>query len=166
MKNDVRICSFNKVICKKIDALKVTDLQQWYLLYVVYVNGNKKVLTTTTTTTTITCSCCFVYGSKWSWFFVLSFFCLLLFEGTFTSFLKIKSPKKSQNMGIKVFSLVLLDDRRIRIRVHTSEQWIRIRETQKHVDPVDPDPEHWLLESPGAAAACRAQSGAYWGPTD
>ncbi len=38
------------------------------------------------------------------------------------------------------------DDRRIRI--HTSDQWIRIRilEAQKHVDPVDPapapDPEH------------------------
>jgi hypothetical protein len=30
------------------------------------------------------------------------------------------------------FFLVLLADRRI-----------RIREAQKHVDPVDPDPEHW-----------------------
>jgi hypothetical protein len=34
-----------------------------------------------------------------------------------------------------------------RIRIHTSDLWIRIREAQKHVDPVDPDsdpdPEHW-----------------------
>jgi hypothetical protein len=41
----------------------------------------------------------------------------------------------------------LYDDRRIRIRIqsriHTSDQWIRIRirEAQKHVDPVDPDPQ-------------------------
>jgi hypothetical protein len=34
----------------------------------------------------------------------------------------------------------LHDDRRIRI--HTSDKWIRIREAQKHVDPVDPDPQH------------------------
>jgi hypothetical protein len=32
----------------------------------------------------------------------------------------------------------------IRIRVRTSDQWIRIRETQKLADPVlDPDPQHW-----------------------
>jgi hypothetical protein len=37
----------------------------------------------------------------------------------------------------------LHDDRRIRIRIHTSYYWIRIREVQKHVDPVDPDPQHW-----------------------
>jgi hypothetical protein len=40
----------------------------------------------------------------------------------------------------------LHDDRRIRIRIHTSDEWIRIREAQKHVDPVDPDsdpdPQH------------------------
>jgi hypothetical protein len=30
----------------------------------------------------------------------------------------------------------------IRIRIHTSDYWIRIREAQKHVDPVDPDPQH------------------------
>ncbi len=30
---------------------------------------------------------------------------------------------------------------RIRIRIHTSEAWIRIREAKKHVDPVDPDPD-------------------------
>ncbi len=33
---------------------------------------------------------------------------------------------------------------RIRIRIHTSDWWIRIREAQKHVDPdSDPDPQHW-----------------------
>ncbi len=30
----------------------------------------------------------------------------------------------------------------IRIRIHTSDYWIRIREAKKHVDP-DSDPEHW-----------------------
>ena len=28
-----------------------------------------------------------------------------------------------------------------RIRIHTSDQWIRIREAQNHVDAVDPDPD-------------------------
>ena len=54
------------------------------------------------------------------------------------------------------FFLFLHDDRRIRsririrIRIHTSDWWIRMREAQKHVDPVDPDPDsdldpqHWL----------------------
>ena len=42
------------------------------------------------------------------------------------------------------FLLFLLDDRRIRIRIHTSDWWIRIQEAQKHVDPVDPDPQHWF----------------------
>jgi serine/threonine protein kinase len=48
----------------------------------------------------------------------------------------------------------LHDDRRIRIRIqsririHTSDWWIRIREAQKHVDPdSDPDPQHWTKES-------------------
>ena len=51
-------------------------------------------------------------------------------------------------VGIKVFLTIFLADRRIRI--HTSDQWIRIRmrEVQKHVDPVDPgsnpDTEHWF----------------------
>jgi hypothetical protein len=49
------------------------------------------------------------------------------------------------------FLLFLHDDRRIRIqirsriliRIHTPDKgiWIRIREAQKHVDPVDPDPD-------------------------
>ncbi len=70
-------------------------------------------------------------------------------------FSKIKSQKESQNSGIQGFSYYfsfLHDDRRIRIqsriRIHTSDQWIRIRirEAKKHVDPVDPDPEHCFLQ--------------------
>ena len=54
--------------------------------------------------------------------------------------LKIKSPKEvTKQYESWVFLLFLLDDRRIRI--HTSDKWIRSREDQKHVDP---DPEHWL----------------------
>ncbi len=51
-------------------------------------------------------------------------------------FSKIKSQKE-------VTKLFLLDDRRIRI--HTSDLWIRIgiQEAQKHTDPTAPDPQHW-----------------------
>jgi hypothetical protein len=37
----------------------------------------------------------------------------------------------------------LLGNRRIliRIQIHTFDCWIRIQEPQKHVDPVDPDPD-------------------------
>jgi hypothetical protein len=75
-------------------------------------------------------------------------FCLLLFEGTFTSFLIDKKSKRShKTVGIKVFLifLFLLNDRRIRIlsRIHTSDWWIRIREAQKQTDPhSDPDLQH------------------------
>jgi hypothetical protein len=43
----------------------------------------------------------------------------------------------------------LHDDRRIRIRIHTSDKWIRIRirEAQKDVDPVDPDPQHCFKDN-------------------
>ncbi len=34
------------------------------------------------------------------------FFCLLFFEGTYTSFFKDKKSKKSQTVGIKVFLTV------------------------------------------------------------
>jgi hypothetical protein len=69
-------------------------------------------------------------------------FCLLLFEGTFTSFFSsIKSHKEvTKQYGrnqIKVFLTILLDDKRIRI----SDQRIRIRMAQKHTNP---DPEHWI----------------------
>jgi hypothetical protein len=55
----------------------------------------------------------------------------------------VKSPKEvTRQYESRFFLLFLLDERRIRI--HTSDKWIRIREAQKHVDPVDPDsdPEH------------------------
>jgi hypothetical protein len=69
------------------------------------------------------------------------FFCLLLFEGTFTSFFKDKKSKRSnKTVGIKVFFLFLLDDRTIRIRIYASDKRIRIQEAQKtHTDPTDPD---------------------------
>ena len=63
---------------------------------------------------------------------------------------KDKKPKRSHKAGgIKVFLTFLLGDRRIqirirsRIRIHTSDLWIRIRiqEAQKYVDPLDPDPD-------------------------
>jgi hypothetical protein len=37
------------------------------------------------------------------------------------------------------FLLFLLDDRRIPIRIRVSDQWIRILQAQKHMDPTDPD---------------------------
>jgi hypothetical protein len=52
------------------------------------------------------------------------FFCVLLFEGTFTSFFKEKSQKEVTEQS----KSILLNDRRI-----------RIQEAQKHVDP---DPQH------------------------
>jgi hypothetical protein len=74
------------------------------------------------------------------------FFCLLLFEGTFTSFFKVK---KSRNQGFyHYFSLMIegsgsgsipltnrsdIGSRKIRNR---------IQEAQKHTDPTDPDPQH------------------------
>ncbi len=54
-----------------------------------------------------------------------------------------KSKRSHKAEGIKVFLTFWLVDRRIQIRIHTSDWWIRIRiqEAQKHVDPVDPDPD-------------------------
>jgi hypothetical protein len=49
------------------------------------------------------------------------FFSLLLFEGTFISFFKDKKSKRSHKaVGIKVFLTILLGDRSIRSRIHTS----------------------------------------------
>jgi hypothetical protein len=54
------------------------------------------------------------------------FFCVFLFEGTFTSFFKDKKSKRGhKTVGIKVFL-----DRRI-----------RIQEAQKHTDSTEPNPE-------------------------
>ncbi len=50
------------------------------------------------------------------------FFCFFLFEGTFTSFLKIKSQKEvTKQLETRFFLLFLLGDRRFRIRIHTSD---------------------------------------------
>jgi hypothetical protein len=71
--------------------------------------------------------------------------------GHLHKFSKIKSQKSHKIVEIMVFLLFLQDDRRIRIRIRiqTSDKWIRIREAQKHVDPVDPDPDpqQWLWRS-------------------
>jgi hypothetical protein len=76
------------------------------------------------------------------------YFFLLLFEDVFTSFIKDKKPKRShKTLGIEVFLTILNYWRiRIRIRIHTSDYWIRIREPQKNLDPVDPDPEHCFFD--------------------
>jgi hypothetical protein len=74
-----------------------------------------------------------------------SFSVLFLFDCSFILLFKDKKSKRShKTVRIKVFLTILLDDSRIRIWIHTSDYWIRIREAQKHEDPVDPDPEHWL----------------------
>ncbi len=54
--------------------------------------------------------------------FMKRFFCLLHFEGTFTSFFKYKKSKSefTKQEESRFFFLFLLDDWRIRIRIHTS----------------------------------------------
>jgi hypothetical protein len=60
------------------------------------------------------------------------FFCLVLFEGTFTSFFKIKSQKEVTKQKESRFCLLFfLDDRRIRRPKNTG------------TDPTDPDPQNW-----------------------
>jgi hypothetical protein len=44
------------------------------------------------------------------------FYCLLLFEGKFSSFFKVTKQKES-----RFFLLFLIDERRIQIRIHTSD---------------------------------------------
>jgi hypothetical protein len=66
--------------------------------------------------------------------FKKKFFCLLLTEGTvhFHNFSKIKSQKAvKKTVGIRFFLLFLIDDRRIRIRIRTSDKRIRIQEAQR-----------------------------------
>ncbi len=68
-------------------------------------------------------------------YFLTVFFCFLRFEGTCTSFSKIKSQKEvTKQWESRLFLLFLLGDRRIqirsRIRIHTSDWWIRIQEAQ------------------------------------
>ncbi len=71
-------------------------------------------------------------------------FLLFTFEGTLTSFFKDKKSKRShKTVGIKVFLLFWLEDRRIRIRTRAlTHERIRIQEAQEHMDPADPDPQH------------------------
>ncbi len=62
-------------------------------------------------------------------------------------FSKIKRQKEViQQQESRFFLLFLLDDRRIRIRIHQSEVWTWIQEAQKHTVP-DPnsDPQHCFL---------------------
>jgi hypothetical protein len=67
-------------------------------------------------------------SGSWNKLFLKSFSVLLLFESTFTSFFKYKKSKRShKTVGIKVFLTILLDR--------------RIQESQKHMDPTDPDPD-------------------------
>ncbi len=66
-------------------------------------------------------------------------FCLLLFEATFTSFLKDKkSKRKSQNgrnQGFSYYFYLMIEGSG---SVPTSYSRIRIREAQKPLDPTDP----------------------------
>jgi hypothetical protein len=74
----------------------------------------------------------------------------LLFEGSFASFFLDKKSKRShKTIGIMFFLLFLLDDRRIRIRIH---------EAQKHTDFTDPDlgpGSATLLKTYGTFSSCR-----------
>jgi hypothetical protein len=64
--------------------------------------------------------------------FKKKFFCLFLFEGTFTSLFKDKNQKEvTKQYKSRFFLVFLLNDKRI-----------RMQEAQKHVDPVDSDPQH------------------------
>ena len=66
------------------------------------------------------------------------FFCIILFEGIFTSFFKGRKSQNSRNQGVSYYFCLMIEG---------SE----IQEAQKHVDPVDPDPDldpdpqHWRL---------------------
>jgi hypothetical protein len=68
--------------------------------------------------------------------FLKKVYCLLLFEGTFTSFCKDKKPKRShKTVGIKVLLLFLLADREGgsgsgRLK-NMWIRWIRIRNTEQ-----------------------------------
>jgi hypothetical protein len=72
--------------------------------------------------------------------FLIQFFCLLLFEGTFTSFFKDKKSKRShKTLGIKVFLLYLLDDRRIRMRIYRILMFLGLPDPDPPVRSMDPD---------------------------
>ncbi len=79
--------------------------------------------------------------------FVKSFSAYYFLKVHLHYFPKIKSQKELQNSNNQGFSYYFCVMIRIRsrIRIQTSDKWIRIREAQKHVDPLDPDsdPQHW-----------------------
>ncbi len=86
--------------------------------------------------------CSTLFCSYFLPFSAVNFFLLITFRRyIYVIFQRQKVIKKSQTVGKKsrFFVIFLLDDRRIRIR--TSDQWIRIRtqESQKHADS---DPQH------------------------
>ncbi len=83
----------------------------------------------------LTCGSGSCYFRQWPlrWQLKIIFFCLLLFEATFTSFFKIKSHKRvTKQQQSRFFLLFLLGDRRI-----------RIQEIQKNTDA---DMQHWLKQ--------------------
>jgi hypothetical protein len=65
-------------------------------------------------------------------FFLLSFSADYFLKVHLHHFLKIKSQKEvTRQWESRFFLLFLFDDRRIRIRINTSDYWIQIREAQK-----------------------------------
>ncbi len=79
----------------------------------------------------------YVNHKKFSMFFAFYFLKLHFYH-----FSKIKSHTEVTKQSNQCFSycFCLMIERRIRIRI--SDQWIRIREAEKHMDPTDP--EHCL----------------------
>jgi hypothetical protein len=75
-------------------------------------------------------------------FFPLSFPTYYFLKVHLHHFSKIKSHKI---VGIRVFLLFLLDNRRTRIR--TCDKRILIQEAQLHTDPADPDAQHCFILS-------------------
>ncbi len=88
--------------------------------------------------------------------FKKSFFAYYFLKVMYIIFKDKKSKRRHKAEGIKVFLTFWLGDRRIQIRIHTSDWWIRIRiqEAQKHVDPVDPDPDPDPQHCPEQNCSC------------
>jgi hypothetical protein len=75
--------------------------------------------------------------------FFSKFFCLLLFEATFTSVFKDKKSKiSSKIIETEVFLTFLLVDGRIQIRILTNDDGSGFGRPRKHMDP---DPQRWFL---------------------
>ncbi len=74
------------------------------------------------------------------------FLCLSFLKVPLHHSSKIKSHKDvTKQQKSRFFFIFLLVDERIRIRIRTNN--LRIQEDQKdqkHTDPTDPNPEHWL----------------------